>query len=129
MFKSLAPYSASFLLGRIRAEDVKDKDMVFHTDSFYAECRAYACIQNIYPAGRPKIPYVTDCYGFLALNDAHKHYSADLGMDLCDNIKLDNEYIAVAAASPARALVKGYVEGGSILNQKTAERIRKGNFL
>lgn len=69
----------------------------------------------------------------MALNDAYKHYSADLGMDLgtdlCDNIKLDNEYIAVAAASPTRALVKGYVEGGSILNQKTAERIRKGIFL
>ncbi|RYO80982.1 hypothetical protein DL764_009820 [Monosporascus ibericus] len=114
------------ILGPIRERRATDKDLAFHTDPFYAECRAYGQIQKAYGRRPPKKPYVADCYGFLALNDKDEKHLSDQGIDLWDGISLDDKYRAAAEGSPARALVKQYVEKDTVFDGKTMERIRKG---
>ncbi|RYP58377.1 hypothetical protein DL770_010443 [Monosporascus sp. CRB-9-2] len=114
------------ILGPIRGRLVTDEDLAFHTDPFYAECRAYGQIRRAYGGRLPKKPYVADCYGFLALNDKDEKHLSDQGIDLWDGISSNDEYRAMAEGSPARALVKQYVERDTVFDGKTMERIRKG---
>ncbi|KAJ8116998.1 hypothetical protein ONZ43_g4309 [Nemania bipapillata] len=125
VFKFSLPSTATSLLGPIRGAGVKEEDMAFHTDPFYAECRAYGRMQAAYTR-RPKKPHFAECYGFLALNEADKDYLIDQGIDLYDEFRSDNEYMEIVKGSPVRALVKEYIEGSSSLDEKTAERIRRG---
>ncbi|KAJ8126651.1 hypothetical protein O1611_g6987 [Lasiodiplodia mahajangana] len=126
IFKFSPPCDPRSLLGPIRGEAVEKEDVVFHTDPFYAECRAYGRIQDAYGTRRPKMPCVADCYGFLALSEADRRYLADQGIDPCCDLSPDDKYRAIADKSPVRALVKEYVRDNSILDDKIAERIRRG---
>ncbi|KAI1127817.1 kinetochore Sim4 complex subunit FTA2-domain-containing protein [Nemania abortiva] len=126
VFKFFPPCDASSLIGPIRGESVKEEDMAFHTDPFYAECRAYGCIKEAYKTRQPKTPYVADCYGFLALTEIDRNYLIEQGIDLCQGIEPDDPYRVIAERSPVRALVKEYVEGDSSLDQQVAEKIRRG---
>ncbi|KAL7629020.1 hypothetical protein AAE478_000538 [Parahypoxylon ruwenzoriense] len=127
VFKFFPPSTDRPILGPIRGRLVTDEDLAFHTDPFYAECRAYGQIQKAYSGHLPKRPYVADCYGFLALNSKDEKHLSDQGINLWDGISSDDEYRVMADGSPARALVKQYVEKDTtVFNGKTMERIRKG---
>lgn len=56
--------------------------MAFHTDPFYAECRAYGRIKEAQSKGTLKQTIVTPCHGFLIVKDQDKQLLEERGIDL-----------------------------------------------
>lgn len=56
--------------------------MVFHTDPFYAECRAYGRIREAQIKGTLKRQIAIPCHGFLILKDQDKQLLQERGIDL-----------------------------------------------
>ena len=100
--------------------------LAFHTDPFFAECRAYARIQD-YQRQRPTLrkkassknerqrklnvsKVAAVCYGFLAVKVADgDDYLLKQGIDLWSDFDPDDDYRLDAEGSPIRALVKEYI--------------------
>lgn len=114
------------MLGPIDGADVSDDLLAFHTDPFFAECRAYGRIEG-YSTTTPgplrkrrqprkqkpkqiRAKIAARCYGFLALKTADENgYLAAQGIDLWSDIDPDDDYRLQAEGSPIRGLVKEYI--------------------
>ena len=129
-FKFVHPQSERYLLGPLDGASISDDLLVFHTDPFYAECRAYGRIEEIrgtrstnrksssmrgaIRTGRrkdSKAPTIAArCYGFLTLSSSSAEgYLEDQGIDLWSEIDPDDDYRIRAIGSPIRAIVKEYI--------------------
>lgn len=91
--------------------DISDDLLAFHTDPFFAECRAYARIQEdtarCKNKERERNKVAAACYGFLSLDSkATKPILLSYGIDLWSDIDPDDDYRIKAEGSPIRALVK-----------------------
>jgi len=93
-------------------QKVTDNNLAFHTDPFYAECRAYGRIKIVEKARRRQI--AARCHGFLPLKRKDERFLAEMGIDPWEDIAEDDEYRIQAEGSPIRAIVKDFidVEGG-----------------
>ncbi|KAI0490397.1 kinetochore Sim4 complex subunit FTA2-domain-containing protein [Xylaria cf. heliscus] len=67
MFKFFEPSTYREYLGPIRGRKVTDETLAYHIDPFYAECRAYATIQQAQQTNKLKRRDIAQCYGFLTL--------------------------------------------------------------
>ncbi|KAI1734312.1 kinetochore Sim4 complex subunit FTA2-domain-containing protein [Xylaria scruposa] len=123
VFKFFKPSQYRASLGPIPKRPVTDVELGFHTDPFYAECRAYAQIEARRKSQGLKRKDIADCYGFLALTKADERILAEYGIDLWCDIPLDDGYRKRAEGSPARALVKEYIEEDTDINEKTVRRM------
>ena len=65
--------------------------MAFHTDPFYAECRAYGRIKDAQTRGTLQRQIAIPCHGFLFLKDHDKQLLEERGIDLEED--LDNEFL------------------------------------
>lgn len=86
--------------------------LAFHTDPFYAECRAYDQVNRIEEKRRQgsKWKLAARCHGFISLKRKDELILAERGIDLWEDIPEDDEYRKLAEGSPIRAIVKDYVE-------------------
>ncbi|KAI3330874.1 kinetochore Sim4 complex subunit FTA2-domain-containing protein [Ustulina deusta] len=110
-------------LGPALEEDVTDVELGFHTDPFYAECRAYARIEARRKSQGLKRKDIADCYGFLALKKEDEEVLAEYGIDLWCDYPVDDEYRMRTEGSPIRALVKEYIEEDADMDDKTRKHM------
>jgi hypothetical protein len=87
--------------------------LAFHTDPFYAECRAYGRIME---AEKKKCrgfrkQVAARSYGFMPLKKKDELVLAQRGFDPWEDIPVDDEYRQLAEGSPVRAIVKDYIGG------------------
>ncbi|KAI0460262.1 kinetochore Sim4 complex subunit FTA2-domain-containing protein [Xylaria acuta] len=123
VFKFFKPSLYRHALGPIPRRAVTDVELGFHTDPFYAECRAYAQIEARRKSQGLKRKDIADCYGFLALTKADEEVLAEYGVDLWCDIPLDDGYRKRAEGSPVRALVKEYIEEDLEIDEKTIKHM------
>lgn len=102
-----------------------DQELAFHTDPFYAECRAYGRIETQRKSQGLKRKDIAECYGFLALSKADEDILANYRIDLWGDIPIDDDYRRRAAGSPVRALVKEYIEEEVDTNEETLKHALK----
>lgn len=102
-----------------------DETLAFHTDPFYAECRAYAHIQEKQQEQNLRRRNFAHCYGFMALKKTDEEVVASYGAELWD-IPRDDEYRTKAEGSPVRAIVKEYVDHDVVMDVPALKRMLKG---
>ncbi|KAI0193825.1 kinetochore Sim4 complex subunit FTA2-domain-containing protein [Astrocystis sublimbata] len=124
VFKFFKPSLYRTYLAPPDSETVTDDELGFHTDPFYAECRAYAQIEARRKKQGIKRKDIADCYGFMALTKADENFLAEYGIDLWCDLPPDDEYRRKAEGSPARALVKEYIEEDMDMDEKYLKRMR-----
>lgn len=89
---------------------VTDELAAFHCDPFYAECRAYGRIEELKRQGIIKRKVAAECFGFLGLKPQEEEEVSRMGADLWD-LPEEDDYRMKAEGSPARAIVKEFIEG------------------
>ncbi|KAI8949483.1 kinetochore Sim4 complex subunit FTA2-domain-containing protein [Xylaria longipes] len=110
----------------VDGEPVTDEILGFHTDPFYAECRAYARLQEAREKQGLKRRDFAECYGFLALKQEDATYlEEDLGIDLWDAPPND-EYRRRAEGSPVRAILKDFIASDPVFDKKLLKKMLKG---
>ncbi|KAK3379014.1 kinetochore Sim4 complex subunit FTA2-domain-containing protein [Lasiosphaeria ovina] len=112
VFKFFKPSTERHLMTDIEGKDVTDDQLVFHTDPFYAECRAYGRINEAQKKRRPGFarPIAAQCYAFIPLSKRDEQALAERGIDLWGDIPEDDEYRRLAFGSPARAVLKEFID-------------------
>ncbi|KAJ8124547.1 hypothetical protein O1611_g9094 [Lasiodiplodia mahajangana] len=123
VFKFFNPLRYKNDLEPIRGKTVTDAELGFHTDPFYAECRAYGQIETCRKRQGLKRKYIADCYGFLALKKADEKVLGEYGIDLWCDIPPDDEFRKRAEGSPIRALVKEYIEDDVQIDERAVKRM------
>ncbi|KAI1263807.1 kinetochore Sim4 complex subunit FTA2-domain-containing protein [Xylariaceae sp. FL1019] len=126
VFKFFKPATYRRDLGPIDENNVSDLELGFHTDPFYAECRAYGQIEARRKRQGLKRKDIADCYGFLALKKTDEHVLNGYGIDLWQNVSSDDEYRQRAEGSPVRSLVKEYIEEDVDLSVRSRRRMIAG---
>lgn len=111
-FKFFKPSTDRYLLSDIAGQNVTNDELAFHTDPFYAECRAYGQIKKAEEKRRQESKWkiAARCHGFMPLKKNDELILAARGIDVWEDIPEDDEYRKLAEGSPIRAIVKDYVE-------------------
>ncbi|KAI0870373.1 kinetochore Sim4 complex subunit FTA2-domain-containing protein [Hypoxylon argillaceum] len=122
VFKFYKPSDGKALLSKMREEMVTDELAAFHCDPFYAECRAYGRIEELKKQGIIKRKVAAECYGFLGLRASEEEEINRMGAKLWDLPKED-DYRKRAEGSPARAIVKEFIEGTTRLGLRTSRHM------
>ncbi|KAI1274739.1 kinetochore Sim4 complex subunit FTA2-domain-containing protein [Xylaria sp. FL0933] len=126
VFKFFDPSAYRGYLGPAQGEPVSDDVLTFHTDPFYAECRAYGCLQHAREKQGLKRCDFAECYGFLALKEEDAAYlETDLGVELWDTSSSD-EYRRAAEGSPVRAIVNELIASDPVADEKLLHKMLKG---
>ncbi|KAM7185167.1 Kinetochore Sim4 complex subunit FTA2 domain containing protein [Rhypophila sp. PSN 637] len=125
VFKFFKPATERHLLDDITGKNVTDEMLAFHTDPFYAECRAYGLIQESERKRRRGFqkPMAANCHGFLPLSRRDELVLARKGIDLWKDIPEDEEYRRRAQGSPVRAIVKDFIEPELAIDLAVLRRI------
>ncbi|KAK3381760.1 kinetochore Sim4 complex subunit FTA2-domain-containing protein [Podospora didyma] len=108
VFKFYDPSTERHIMSEMDGQTVTDELLAFHTDPFYAECRAYGCIKKVESERRRQI--AARCHGFMSLRRKDELALEEMGIDLWENYPEDHEYRAQAEGSPVRAIVKDFIE-------------------
>ena len=66
-------------------EDTPLHTAAYYNDPFYAECRAYGCIQASIESGKLEEQVAAACYGYLLLSSEDKQAIQQFGIDLNPN--------------------------------------------
>ena len=89
---------------------MSDDELAFHTDPFFAECRAYGRIEEARTKEKRIRKVAARCYGFLVLGAREEERLKRNGFDLWpETLPPGDEYRVMAEGSPVRALVKEYI--------------------
>ncbi|KAH8742484.1 kinetochore Sim4 complex subunit FTA2-domain-containing protein [Diaporthe sp. PMI_573] len=111
VFKFFNPSTQSFVLGPILGRQLDADELAFHTDPFFAECRAYGRIEEARAKEKRARQVAAQCYGFLILGASEVERLKKNGFDLWpEDLPPGHEYRTMADGSPVRALVKEYIE-------------------
>ncbi|KAI8955929.1 kinetochore Sim4 complex subunit FTA2-domain-containing protein [Xylaria longipes] len=124
VFKFYKPSDGKRFLSKMREGLVSDELAAFHCDPFYAECRAYGRINELEKKGIIKEKAAAECYGFLRLKPEEETKIAQMGANLWD-LPREDEYRRRAEGSPARAIVKEYIEGETIFGLRSCRHMLK----
>ncbi|KAI7775784.1 hypothetical protein LA080_006369 [Diaporthe eres] len=126
VFKFFNPSTQRFVLGPSRGKLVSDDELAFHTDPFFAECRAYGRIEEARAKEKRVRKVAARCYGFLILGAREEEHLKRNGFDLWPTtIPPGHKYRAMAEGSPVRALVKEYIERDPDLDLRTMNGMLK----
>ncbi|KAI0110421.1 kinetochore Sim4 complex subunit FTA2-domain-containing protein [Nemania sp. FL0031] len=123
VFKFFNPPRHRYDLKPINGKAATDAELVFHTDPFYVECRAYGQIEARRKHQGLKRKDIADCYGFLSLTEVDEEALVTYGIDLWCDIPPDDGYRKRAEGSPARALVKEYIEDDAQIDKRAVKRM------
>ncbi|CAJ2514346.1 Uu.00g024650.m01.CDS01 [Anthostomella pinea] len=126
VFKFFKPTTYRWHLGPEDGRKVSDDTLEFHTDPFYAECRAYGRLQEARRKQGLKRRDFADCHGFLALSKKDTAYiEEELGIELWD-VPPSDEYRQRAQGSPIRAIVKEFITSDPAIDSRALAKMIKG---
>ena len=99
------------------ASDYDVQKITYHTDPFFAECRAYGRINEWRKRRKVKYDIAILCHGYIYLDEKYRKILEDLGA------VLDEESLAVQPQTPLppiRAILKELASDDSGINEDTA---------
>ncbi|KAH8665243.1 kinetochore Sim4 complex subunit FTA2-domain-containing protein [Tricladium varicosporioides] len=103
VFKFFDPETTRWYWETLLGSSFPIETVVFHTDPFYAECRAYGRIKEAQIKGKLKQQVAIPCHGFLILKDQDKKLLQERGIDL----GVENEFLKRTGENGfVRAIVK-----------------------
>ena len=104
-------------------DSVPLETVIFHTDPFYAECRAYGRIKQAQVERRLKRDVAVPCHGYLFLQEQDAQFLRENGTDL-NGGAVDDELLRVNGEDGrVRAIVKDFVPADAGINTRTLRRI------
>ncbi|KAI8396401.1 hypothetical protein FOFC_20949 [Fusarium oxysporum] len=126
VFKFFDPVSTKYFWEPQLGEGTSLDTAAYYTDPFYAECRAYARIQEAIEKKILKTDVAVLCHGFFFLKPqdqkALENYGIDLGLGLVDS-KYQESTIG---GLRARAIVKDLASSNSGITSKSIRKILSG---
>ncbi|KAI3321482.1 kinetochore Sim4 complex subunit FTA2-domain-containing protein [Xylariaceae sp. AK1471] len=107
VFKFFHPASEKYYWETYLGESYPLKEVIFYTDPFYAECRAYGRIKEARDERKVRAEIATRCHGYLFLTTKDmSRLGREEGIDLCTNIIDKDLRWALGGDLRARAIVK-----------------------
>lgn len=128
LFKFFNPEDTRFFWGPLFEDSFSSQTVAFHTDPFFAECRAYGRIKEAQDKGVLKEQVAIPCLGYILLQDKHRMTLEESGIDLeedCLDDDVQQTPEAIDQARPVRAIVKELASQDSGVNSSTVRRILK----
>ena len=112
--------------GPLLGDDYPLENVLFYTDPFFAECRAYGRIQEGQKEKRSREKLAVKCHGYIFLSKKDEKYLQEQGIDLGSHL-LDNKLRrATGGQGRIRAIVKDLApENKPINNSNLTEALRK----
>lgn len=104
-------------------DSVARSDVIFHTDPFYAECRAYGRIRETQEKRRGKRELAVPCYGYLFLQERDAQILRERRIDLDEDAVNDKLLEDNREDGRVRAIVKEFVPGDSGVNTRNLREI------
>ncbi|KAI1181438.1 kinetochore Sim4 complex subunit FTA2-domain-containing protein [Nemania serpens] len=118
VFKFFHPASEQYYWETYLGESYPLEKIIFYTDPFYAECRAYGRIKQARDERKVKAEFATRCHGYLFLTAKDmKLLERKEGIDLGTNVIDKGLRRALGGDLRARAIVKDLETGDSGLNK------------
>jgi len=96
------------------------KKILFYTDPFFAECRAYGRIQECQKELRSRTKLVVKCHGYIFLSKKDERHLQEQGVDMGSNLLGKKLRRATGGRGRIRAIVKDLAPENKPIN--------KGNF-
>ncbi|KAH6847092.1 kinetochore Sim4 complex subunit FTA2-domain-containing protein [Chaetomium sp. MPI-CAGE-AT-0009] len=123
VFKFFDPSATRYYWGNLLDDSVPLSDVIFHTDPFYAECRAYGRIKKAQGNRRGKRELAVPCHGYLFLQERDMQILREERVDLNEDA-VDNKLLQVNREDGrVRAIVKDFVPGDSGVNAGNIRQI------
>jgi hypothetical protein len=109
------------------------KKLLYYTDPFFAECRAYGRIEEASEKIGIKDDLVIKCHGYMYLREGDKKKLQEMGLDLRTDV-LDNKLqLALEGGGRVRAIVKDLAISTTSVNSRNVRaalrRVKKLNEL
>ncbi|KAI1360580.1 kinetochore Sim4 complex subunit FTA2-domain-containing protein [Xylaria arbuscula] len=123
IFKFHHPASNKFYWETYLGKSYPLKKVLFYTDPFYAECRAYGRIKETRDERKVKANVATRCHGYLFLRtEDMKFLQREAGIDLGTNIIDESLKQALGGNLQARAIVKDLETGNTGVQKHNIEQ-------
>ncbi|KAK8061303.1 hypothetical protein PG994_007669 [Apiospora phragmitis] len=90
VFKFCDPYSTEHYWGPLLGNKIPLQDILYYTDPFFAECRAYGRIHDARLKDGNKGALAVKCHGYLYLSNEDEALLTELGVDLGSDISTMN---------------------------------------
>ncbi|POR37636.1 Uncharacterized protein TPAR_02165 [Tolypocladium paradoxum] len=126
VFKFFNPEDTRFYWESLLEDDFPSEMVAFHTDPFYAECRAYGRINEAREKGTLKRQIAIPCRGFILLHDDHRRMLEKRGFNLDDECLDDDVDFWSPDSAPrarVRSIVKELTSQDSGVNSRNLKRI------
>ena len=128
LFKFFNPEDTRYYWGPILEDSFPSEKVAFHTDPFFAECRAYGRIKEAQDRGILKREIAIPCLGYILLPDEHRRILEESGIDLQEDCLdgADTEPHTPEATNGlrrVRAIVKELASQDSGVNTKSIGKI------
>jgi hypothetical protein len=109
------------------------KKVIYYTDPFFAECRAYGRIQEASEKLGIKDQLAVKCHGYIYLGDGDKKKLEEMGLDLRTDVLDEKLRRALEGGGRVRAIVKDLALSQASVNSSNVraalQRVRKLNEL
>ena len=109
------------------------KKVIYYTDPFFAECRAYGRIEEASEKLGIKDQLAVKCHGYIYLGDGDKKKLQEIGLDLGTDVLDEKLRQALDGGGRVRAIVKDLALSHTSVNSRNVraalERVRKLNEL
>ena len=99
-------------------------DVIFHTDPFYAECRAYGKIKETEGKRHGKRDLAVPCYGYLFLQERDMQFLRKQGVNLEEDDVNDELHQVNGEDGRVRAIVKEFVPDSGVNSGNLREILR-----
>ncbi|KAI0096277.1 kinetochore Sim4 complex subunit FTA2-domain-containing protein [Nemania sp. FL0031] len=123
VFKFFHPASSKYYWETYLGESYPLRKIIFYTDPFYAECRAYGRIKQARDERQVRTEIATRCHGYLFLTPKDMRWlEKERGVDLCAGVIDKDLKLALGGDLRARAIVKDLETGDKGLNRNNIWR-------
>ncbi|KAG8160868.1 hypothetical protein KVR01_009132 [Diaporthe batatas] len=133
VFKFFHPHSTMYYWGVYLGTPIPLKKVIYYTDPFFAECRAYGRIEEASEKLGRKDQLAVKCHGYIYLGDEDKKKLQEKGLDLGMNVLDEKLRQALEGGGRVRAIVKDLAPSRTSVNSRNVraalETVRKLNEL
>jgi len=123
VFKFFNPSDTSYYWETVLDDSVPLSDVIFHTDPFYAECRAYGRIKQAQGERGDNQELAVPCWGYLLLGKRDTQILREIGAELDEEAISDRLQGVTGEDGRVRAIVKDFVPGDAGVNAGSVRQI------